>query len=62
MTTKYKFANAHEWLKSYLHRQDSVNYLRTLAFTFAREMDSDAIQELFEKEMDADGYFDKEAD
>lgn len=59
MTITYKYKSAHEWLKESLQREDDLGKLRAMAFTFAREMDGDAIQELFEKEMDADGFFEE---
>ena len=48
-TGKYKWANAHEWLK-----QSGLD-LWGLIESF---IDADQIQEHFESEMDADGFFD----
>lgn len=57
-TTEYKYASAHEWLREYLVRENDIHRLRELAYQFAQKrMDGDDIQEMFEKEMDADGYF-----
>jgi len=61
----YKFENAHEWLENHierLHNQpgDLHNVaLFNIAMALAREVDADTIQELFERLMDADGYFDE---
>lgn len=58
MSTTYKYASAHEWLGSYLARIDDPEELRRIIHQFAVGVDSDTIQDLFEKQMDADGYFD----
>jgi hypothetical protein len=55
--TTYKYASAHEWLRQHLQSIEDAELLRQLAYQFARKMDGDDIQELFEKEMDADEFF-----
>lgn len=57
MPETYKYASAHEWLREHLSSIEDVEMLRQLAYQFARKMDGDDIQDLFEKEMDADGFF-----
>jgi len=60
----YRWANPYEWLKDkagehLLHADYDRLYKELLAL--AARMDSDTLQELYEREMDKDGYFDKNA-
>lgn len=62
MTTnaRYKFANAHEWLGNYMQRIDDPERLRSIIRLFVVQCDDDTIQDMFQTEMDADGYFDEQ--
>jgi hypothetical protein len=62
MTTtekKYKWEYPLEWLEERLNETNDPEVLRDFALTLARspEMDSDAIQDLFQDDMSEDGYF-----
>ena len=61
--SEYRWANAHEWLRNYVDRTpvdtDRSDFWRNLVMSLASKLDSDEIQDEFEREMDADGYFEK---
>jgi len=48
-----------DWLNSLLREIEDIDVLRGYAITLAYATDSDTIQDLFEDEMDRDGYFDE---
>ena len=52
-----KFAHAHDWFNQFVARKSKKDLL-AICKQLAILCDSDQIQDLFEKEMDADGYFD----
>lgn len=54
----YKWNNPHEWLEDYIPRM-IVPRLRQTIRDLASLLDNDQLQDLFEKEMDMDGYFDE---
>ena len=54
---EYKWAHPYNWFSEWIEKADEKRlreYLRILA----GRLDGDQIQDLFEKEMDEDGYFD----
>lgn len=58
----YRWAHPSEWLVERLHRfavNKDVEALHWTALELARTLDGDQIQDLFQDEMDADGYFKK---
>ena len=63
MTTSkhtYRWAHPIEWLDekiTALSQADRVDELCSLARELGAKLDGDTIQDLFESEMDADGYF-----
>ena len=58
------YANAHEWLKNHIDSQpvnvDRSEYWRNLVMTLAKLVDADEIQDIFERDMDEDGFFDSD--
>ena len=61
----YKWKTAHEWLEHHLRRAyyggpGARTELLHCARNLANKLDADQIQDIFEADMDADGYFDKE--
>lgn len=54
--TTYKWTNPQEWLQQYI---DSLSYLelRQEAKNLASMLDSDQIQDTYQSDMDAQGYF-----
>jgi hypothetical protein len=59
---RYKFDNAHEWLGHYSqHTADvkGITGLLGIIAELAGQLDADTIQDLYQSEMDADGYFDE---
>lgn len=60
MNDRYRYDNPHEWLESHIAELDiDDNRLELLAIirALASVLDSDQIQDLFQSDMDADGYF-----
>jgi len=55
----YKYRSPHEWLGAYLNGLQG-DALRHAAFALASEVGADAVQDLFQSEMIADGYFDSD--
>ena len=55
----YKWASAHEWLQHHLFGIGPAERLREVAMQLANQLDADEIQDLFQNEMDADGYFEQ---
>lgn len=53
---RYKYNNAHEWFHEYTQRLES-SALHSIANDLADKLDGDTIQDMFQNEMDADGYF-----
>ena len=52
-----KYNNPIEWLHD--HTKDMKSYeLKRLVFLLANKLDFDTLQDLFQNEMDKDGYFD----
>jgi hypothetical protein len=56
--SKYKWANPNEWLIDVIKKTDDIQTLKSIFFSFISGLDSDYIQDIFQDEMDADGYFD----
>lgn len=60
MERKYKWANPQEWLlekaESYSRASETAELLSIIQ-TLVLKMDADSIQDDFQSEMDADGYF-----
>lgn len=55
----YKWNTPHDWLFDKIRRTDDVDKLRCYAYALLRRLDADEIQDLFQIEMDQDGYFDE---
>lgn len=58
----YRWASAHDWLQAHIHnffRTNRNDKLREIAQQLANQLDADEIQDLFQNEMDADGYFEQ---
>lgn len=55
---RYKWANPFEWLMDYASRPENQQELFSLLETCAQRLNSDQLQDLFESDMSADGYFD----
>jgi hypothetical protein len=56
----YKWASPGEWLEDRLNRyaeSDDMNAIHHIAQELLTKLDSDQIQDLFQDEMDAEGYF-----
>ena len=58
MSGEYKWPTPHAWLNDQLEKMNRPQ-LDELVMTLAAEADGDFIQDLFQKEMAADGYFEK---
>ena len=60
MNDRYRYDNPHEWLESHIAELDTDdNRIELLAIirALASVLDNDQIQDLFQSDMDADGYF-----
>lgn len=53
---KYRWETAHDWLEHHLE-DVSHNELFNIASDLAHRLDADTIQDIFQTEMDEDGYF-----
>jgi hypothetical protein len=63
MATKYRWENPHEWLLDRIARaaEDGDNgWLLAAVRLMASRLDADDVQDLFQTEMDEDGYFEGE--
>ena len=60
MMATYKWQHPSEWLEEYLTNLNDANKLLFEAKELASKLDGDEIQDLYQSEMDADGYFDPE--
>lgn len=61
MAVKYKWDHPSDWLTEKLNGFEAgteFGKLREFALAIAGELDGDQIQDLFQSDMDADGYFD----
>jgi hypothetical protein len=61
----YKYDSPHVWLGariSLARDEDDAGWLVAALFATMTLLDGDQVQELFEREMDADGYFDEVTD
>lgn len=56
MVNKYKWDGPHEWLDDVSREWDSAR-LRAELMALAVRLDADELQDEFQTEMDADGYF-----
>jgi hypothetical protein len=56
--TSYKWENPHAWLMEKAQSW-STEQLYCAVDSLANRLDTDAIQDLFQSEMEQDGYFDK---
>lgn len=54
----YKYANAHDWLEERITGTSDLDYLRGIIRSLAGKCDGDDLQDIFQSEMSADGYFD----
>ncbi len=57
---RYKWNNPREWFDKFLKdvcENRRTTTLKSLAVDFADRLDFDSLQELFEQEMEYDGYF-----
>jgi len=55
----YKWANPYEWLE-YKSNMWGKNILRAELLELAQHTDFDTLQDMYQSEMDKDGYFEKE--
>jgi hypothetical protein len=55
----YKWDNPHEWFEQFWRGkiEQGSSELYSIGMELARQLDSDGIQDLFQSDMDADGYF-----
>ncbi len=51
------WATPHDWLEDKVGQCDSLIDLRKRVMSLAAQLEADTLQELFEGEMAADGYF-----
>jgi len=54
---RYRWSHPAEWLDHWIDEHQEVDALDHLARELASKLDADQIQDLFQDEMDADGYF-----
>lgn len=59
MTDKYRWNTPHDWVLWQMDRHGAVWAADALRVVILK-VDADTLQDIFEKEMDADGYFDAE--
>jgi len=58
----YRWESPHDWLDSHLEKVSAEpGELLSEAKELARKLDADQIQDIYQSDMDADGYFDKTA-
>jgi len=55
--TKYKWSSPQEWLQQKIAATDDIGKLRGIVTSVVDKLDSDEIQDVFQAEMDEDGYF-----
>ena len=55
---KYKYNSPYEWLNERIIKADEKE-LRVIAHELTTKINADDIQDLFQSEMDADGYFEE---
>ena len=55
--TRYKWDRPHDWLDQYLAKLNP-HESRALVRHLAMRLDADDVEEVFQDDMDADGYFD----
>lgn len=56
-TERYRWASPGAWLLAQVNAQNDRNELRSIIRELLGHVDSDQVQESFQAEMDADGYF-----
>ena len=56
MSLKYRWQNVHEWLHDH-NEQWTLEETRQAMMEIALKCDSDTLQDIFQEEMDDDGYF-----
>ena len=57
--TRYRYEHPAEWLDAYIRRHaDDPEWLLGVILALTSKLTGDDIQDLFQAEMDADGYFD----
>lgn len=55
----YKYESVHAWFMDWIERQPDDCLLREIKI-LATSLDADALQDIYQNEMDRDGYFDSE--
>lgn len=58
----YKYAHPADWLQGKINKiaaNNDVEGLKAIALQLGNSLDGDTIQDEFQSEMDADGYFDE---
>ena len=61
MSKNYKYASAHAWFADYVTRtaeEDGVTGVLGIIRELVEKIDGDTIQDLYQSEMDDDGFFD----
>lgn len=56
----HKWENPHEWLNERLGKCEDVHQFKMYAKELLTKINADDIQDLFQDEMDKDGYFDRQ--
>ena len=56
----YRWDTAHEWLIEYAGKLNAVDLFNEFT-VLVQKLDADTIQDLYQSEMDAQGYFDEQA-
>lgn len=56
---RYRWDSPLEWLMDFATRPENREQLPGILEDVASKCDSDTLQDLFQDDMDADGYFDK---
>lgn len=57
--SKYKYEHPYEWLREYVSNIKDEQTLKSIIFSLMSKCDGDMIQDIFQNEMDNDGYFDE---
>jgi nitrate/TMAO reductase-like tetraheme cytochrome c subunit len=57
---EYRWDSPHEWLRDKLNKlanDDEINEILSIAQQLSAHLDADVLQDLFQREMDDEGYF-----
>ncbi len=56
----FKWVHPYEWLAEKISKEENISEVKAICFEMAKQLGGEEIQDIFEKEMDQDGYFEEE--